>query len=129
MDILNPPDWPRPSGYSWGVCGTGRMVFVSGMIGTDAHGHMVSAELVPQIEQALKQTVAVLAQAQAKPEHIARMTWYVRNRGEYLSARPEIGQVYRRIIGMHYPAMSVVEVSALLDEGALVEIEVPAVVP
>jgi enamine deaminase RidA (YjgF/YER057c/UK114 family) len=105
------------------------MVFVSGMIGWDAHEKLVSEDLVAQVRQAFTNILAVLAEASAKAEHIARMTWYVVDKQEYLAASKEIGAVYREIIGRHYPAMTVVEVAALLEDHARVEIEVTAVVP
>jgi enamine deaminase RidA (YjgF/YER057c/UK114 family) len=129
MKILQPPHWVRPKGYSAGVVAQGRTVFVSGMIGWDAQEKLVSDDLVPQVRQALTNIVAVLAEARAKPEHIARMTWYVVDRKEYLRASKEIGVVYREIIGHHYPAMTVVQVVALLESRARVEIEVTAVIP
>ena len=105
------------------------MVFVSGLIGWDANEKFVSAYLVPQIRQALLNVVAVLSEAGAKPQHIARITWYVVDRKEYLRASKKIGVVYREIIGDHYPAMTLVQVSSLLERRARVEIEVTAVVP
>jgi enamine deaminase RidA (YjgF/YER057c/UK114 family) len=129
MEFLQPPEWARPKGYSAGVAAKGRMVFVSGMIGWDAQEKLVSEDLVPQVRQALINILAVLAEANAKPEHIARMTWYVVDKKEYLRASKELGAVYREIMGSHYPAMTVVQVVALLEDRARVEIEVTAVVP
>ncbi len=129
MKILQPPDWARPKGYSAGVVAQGRTVFVSGMIGWDAQEKLVSDDLVPQVRQALSNIVAVLAEARAKPEHITRMTWYVVDRKEYLRASKEIGAAYREIIGHHYPAMTVIQVVALLESRAHVEIEVTALIP
>lgn len=105
------------------------MVFVSGMIGWDAQEKIVSDDLVAQVRQALKNIVAVLAEGGAKPEHIVRITWYVVDKHEYLSAAREIGAIYREIVGRHYPAMTIVQVAALLEDAARVEIEVTAVVP
>jgi enamine deaminase RidA (YjgF/YER057c/UK114 family) len=129
MKFLQPSHWVRPKGYSAGVAAQGRTVFVSGMIGWDAQEKLVSDDLVAQVRQALTNILGVLAEAHAKPEHIARMTWYVVDRKEYLRASKEIGTVYREIIGRHYPAMTVVQVVALLEDHARVEIEVTAVVP
>jgi len=107
----------------------GRTVFVSGMIGWDAQGKFASMEFIGQVRQALKNIVEVLAEANARPEHIARMTWYVVDRREYTSAYKEIGSAYREIIGPHYPAMTAVQVAGLIEDLARVEIEVTAVVP
>jgi enamine deaminase RidA (YjgF/YER057c/UK114 family) len=129
MEILQPADWVRPKGYSNGIVATGRMVFVSGMIGWDAKEKVVSPEFAPQVRQALSNVVAVLAEADAKPEHITRLTWYLIDKHEYLGQANEIGSIYREIIGRHFPAMTVVQVSSLLEDDARVEIEVTAVVP
>ncbi|HXN65811.1 MAG TPA: RidA family protein [Candidatus Acidoferrales bacterium] len=129
MEILQPARWPRPRGYSNGVAANGRTVFVSGMIGWDEQGKLVSSDFAGQTRQTLKNIVAVLAEANAKPGHIVRMTWYVVDKREYLAAYKEIGAAYRELIGAHYPAMSAVQVSGLIEDGARVEIEVTAVVP
>lgn len=129
MEILQPPNWPRPRGYANGVVAKGRLVFVSGMVGWDAQEKLVSRELAGQVRQALKNVVEVLLQADARPEHIVRMTWYVVDKHEYLAAREEIGEIYRQLIGRHFPAMTAVQVAGLVEDGAHVEIEVTAVVP
>jgi enamine deaminase RidA (YjgF/YER057c/UK114 family) len=129
MQVLLPPGWPRPKGYANGVAASGRMVFVAGMIGWDAQGVFHSDDLVDQVQQALDHVVAVLAQAGAKPEHIVRMTWYVTDKREYLAASARIGQIFRQTIGSFSIAMTAVEVSALIEDRAKVEIEVTAVVP
>lgn len=129
MKILQPPSWARPKGFSNGVAAKGQMISVSGMVGWDADGKFVSNEFVGQARQALKNIVEVLAEANAKPEHITRMTWYVTDKREYLAASKELGAVYREIIGAHYPAMTAVEVAGLIEGQAKVEIEVTAVVP
>ena len=129
MQILQPPLWPRPKGYSNGIAATGRLVFVSGMTGWDTEERLVATDFLGQAIQALKNIVAVLAEANAKPEHIVRMTWYVVNREEYMAAAKPLGAAYRQIIGSHYPAMTAVEVTALMVERARVEIEVTAVAP
>jgi enamine deaminase RidA (YjgF/YER057c/UK114 family) len=129
MNILQPPGWPRPRGYSNGVAASGRMVFVSGMIGWDAQGVFHTDDFAGQTRQALRNIVEVLAEADAGPEHIVRMTWYVVDKAEYMAAYKEIGAAYRDIIGPHYPAMTAVEVKALIEDRARVEIEVTAVVP
>jgi enamine deaminase RidA (YjgF/YER057c/UK114 family) len=129
MKILQPPNWVRPRGYSNGVSATGRAVFVSGMVGWNAQEEFVAKDFAGQVRQALQNIVEVLRVAVARPEHIARMTWYVLDKKEYLAAAKDIGAAYREIIGRHYPAMTVVEVSGLLEPDARLEIEVTAVVP
>src|SRR6516164_2779753 len=115
MKILQPPAWVRPRGYSNGVSATGRAVFVSGMVGWNAQEEFVAKDFAGQVRQALQNIVEVLREGEARPEHIVRMTWYVRDRKEYLAAAKEVGTAYREIIGRHFPAMTVVEVSALLE--------------
>jgi enamine deaminase RidA (YjgF/YER057c/UK114 family) len=129
MEILQPPGWPRPRGYANGIAARGRLVFVSGMIGWNADGQFDSDDFTAQAGQALRNVVAVLREADARPEHIVRMTWYVVDRREYLAAGSALGAVYREIVGAHYPAMTAVEVRALIEDRARVEIEVTAVVP
>jgi len=129
IEILQPPGWPRPRGYSNGVAARGRQVFVSGMIGWNDQGEFEADGFADQARQALLNVVAVLREAGAGPQHIVRMTWYVVDRREYLAAARELGAAYREIIGAHYPAMTAVEVRALIEERARVEIEVTAVVP
>jgi enamine deaminase RidA (YjgF/YER057c/UK114 family) len=129
MRILQPPGWPRPRGYANGVAAEGRLVFVAGQIGWDASGTVVSDDLVRQFEKTLENTLAVLREAGAGPEHVARMTWYVTDRHEYRARARELGEVYRMRMGKHYPAMAVVEVRALIEDRAKVEIETTAVVP
>jgi enamine deaminase RidA (YjgF/YER057c/UK114 family) len=128
MRILQPPGWPRPRGYANGVAAEGRLVFVGGQIGWDASGTVVSDDLVRQFEKTLENTLAVLREAGAGPEHVARMTWYVTDRHEYLARARELGEIYRALMGKHYPAMSVVEVKGLIEDRAKVEIETTAVV-
>lgn len=129
MKFLQPPNWPRPKGYANGTAAKGRMVFVSGIVGWNEQEKFAARDFVGQARQALKNIVAILDQAQARPEHIARMTWYVLDKKQYLGSAKEIGAVYREIVGRHYPAMTVVEVSGLIETDALLEIEVTAVVP
>lgn len=129
MEILHPKSWRRPRGYANGVTARGRCIFVSGMIGWDASERLVSAEFSGQVRQALKNVVDVLAEGGAKPEHIVRMTWYFVDKQEYVAALKEVGAIYREVIGNHYPAMTAIEVKALMEDGARVEIEVTAVVP
>jgi enamine deaminase RidA (YjgF/YER057c/UK114 family) len=127
--ILQPPGWPRPRGYANGVSVKGRMVFVAGMIGWDAEGKFAPGGMAGQVRQALENVVAVLKEGGARPEHIVRMTWYVTNKHEYVAAYPEIGQAFRELIGSFNAVMSAIEVSALIEDDAKVEIEVTAVVP
>jgi enamine deaminase RidA (YjgF/YER057c/UK114 family) len=129
MKILQPPNWPRPRGYSNGVMARGQMVFVAGMVGWDAQGRFVSDDMAGQVRQALRNVRAVLDEAGALPEHIVRMTWYVTDRDEYVSAYPEIGAAFREWIGSFNAAMTAVEVAALIEPRAKVEIEVTAVIP
>ncbi len=127
--VLQPEEWMRPHGYANGIAARGRLVFVAGQIGWNAAQRFDHAELAPQVRAALQNIVRVLAEAGARPEHIVRLTWYVTSRDAYLRERPAIGAAYRAVIGKHFPAMTVVEVAALVDEGAKVEIEATAVVP
>ena len=129
MQILQPPDWPRPEGYSNGIAAQGRMVFIAGQIGWDKNNIIHSDSLVEQNRQALTNTIAVLGEANAGPEHVTRMTWYILDKQEYLSSVKDIGRVYREIMGRNYPAMAMVQVSALIEGRAKVEIETTAVVP
>ncbi len=129
MKHLQPANWKRPRGYSNGVAATGRFVFVSGMIGWDAQEKFVAQDFVGQVRQALQNVVLVLAEADAKPEHIVRMTWFVVDKNEYIRAYEQVGAVYREIIGRHYPAMTAVQVVGLIEDQARVEIDVTAVVP
>jgi enamine deaminase RidA (YjgF/YER057c/UK114 family) len=129
MKVLQPPHWPRPRGYANGVSARGSLVFVSGIVGWNDQGEFASRDFVAQVRQALLNIVEVLNQAKAKPEHIARMTWYVLDKNEYMASAKEMGAAYRQIIGQHYPAMTVVEVSGLVEADARVEIEVTAVIP
>lgn len=129
MRLVNPPGWPRPSGYSNGVVARGALVFVAGQIGWDAERRLVSGGLVAQTEQALRNIVAVLAEAGASARHVARLTWYVVDKHDYLARQGDVGRAYRAVFGDHYPAMTLVEVADLLEDGALVEIEATAVLP
>lgn len=129
MEILQPAGWKRPRGYANGVAAEGKLIFVSGQVGWDENERFKSGDFVDQVRQALKNTVSVLAEARARPEHITRMTWYITDRREYLEALREVGRVYREVIGAHYPAMTMVQVAALIEAGAKVEIETTAVIP
>jgi enamine deaminase RidA (YjgF/YER057c/UK114 family) len=129
MKALLPPGWPRPKGYSAGIVATGTLVFVSGQIGWDASETLVSDDLAAQVRQALANVVAIVAEAGGTPEHVARLTWYVTDRDEYVAQLAEIGAAYRETMGRHFPAMAVVEVSRLVEPRAKVEIEATAVIP
>ena len=126
---LLPPGWQRPRGYANGVAATGRMVFTAGVVGWDAQERFVAPDLAGQFRQILVNTLAILAEGGAGPEHIVRMTWYVTSRDEYLANLPAIGEAYRDLIGKNFPAMAVVEVIALVEAEARIEIETIAVVP
>jgi len=129
MKILQPAGWPQPRGYSNGVAARGRQVYVAGQVGWDEQRRFQTDDFAGQVRQALANVVAVLAEAGAKPEHITRMTWYVTSKREYLAAAKALGAAYREVMGRHYPAMTAIEVSALVEDRAKVEIEVTAVVP
>ena len=128
-EILHPASWKRTPGYSNGVAATGRMVFLAGQIGWDGDQQFVSDGLVGQTAQALRNIVDLLSEAGAGPEHIVRMTWYVTDRDDYLANQRQLGEVYRDVIGKHFPAMTLVQVVALVESRAKVEIEATAVVP
>ena len=129
MQVLNPKGWKQPKGYANGIVATGQQVFVAGQIGWNGQEQFETDDFAGQVRLALQNIVAVLAEGGARPEHIARMTWYVVDKKEYLAAARDIGRAYRDVIGAHYPAMTLVQVAALLENRAKVEIEVTAVVP
>ncbi len=129
MQVLLPPGWPRPKGYANGVTAVGRQVFIAGMIGWDSQGEFHSDDFAEQTRQALRNVVEVLREAGGKPEHIVRMTWYVTDKHEYLAAGREVGKAFREIIGSFNAAMTAVQVSALIEDRAKVEIECTAVIP
>ena len=125
--VLQPPGWPRPAGYANGIKARGDFVFVGGMVGWDEQGRFPQG-FVAQARQALMNIAAVLREGGAEPQHLVRMTWYVRDMDEYLAARDALGAAYREVMGAHYPAMALVEVSRLAEPAALLEIEATAVV-
>lgn len=129
MKTLLPEGWPRPKGYANGVEAEGRLVFVAGQIGWTPDGKFEARDFAGQFAQTLDNTLAVLREAGADPEHVARMTWYITNKRAYLAAAAEIGAIWREKMGRNYPAMAVVEVKALIEDAALIEIETTAVVP
>jgi enamine deaminase RidA (YjgF/YER057c/UK114 family) len=129
MKVLQPAGWRRPKGYSNGISATGRMIFTAGVIGWDENESFPDYRLDGQFAQALRNTLAILAEDGAGPEHVVRMTCYITDRGEYLSQRDEIGVAWRELMGPHYPAMALVVVDELVEGAAKVEIETTAVVP
>src|SRR5215475_9916748 len=129
FEILKPAAWPRPSGYSNGIAAVGRQIFVAGQVGWNESCRFTSERLADQVRQALRNICAVLSEAKAGPEHIVRLTWYITSRDEYLSDLENIGAAYREVMGKNFPVMSVVQVVALMEAEAKVEIEATAVVP
>lgn len=129
MQVLLPPGWVRPKGYANGVTASGRHVFIAGMIGWDGNGVFHSDDFAAQAAQALRNVVEVLREAGGRPEHIVRMTWYVTDRREYLAAGREVGRAFKEIIGCYHAAMTAVQVTALMEDRAKVEIECTAVIP
>lgn len=128
-NILQPQGWPRPKGYSHGMAAYGRQLFISGQVGWDLDGRFHSTRLADQVRQALLNIVAILADAGAMPAHVVRLTWFITSRDEYYDQVTDIGAAYRLVMGKHYPAMSVVQVAALMEKDAKVEIEATAVLP
>ena len=126
---LHPATWKRASGYSNGVMARGRMIFTGGLVGWDADQVFRTDDFAGQVRQVLENIVAVLAEGGAGPQHLMRLTWYVTDKHEYLGALREVGAAYRDVIGRHYPAMALVQVVALVEDRAKVEIEATAVVP
>jgi len=129
MRVLQPPGWAKPKGYANGIAAKGTLVFVAGQVGWSADAQWQTDDFGAQFAQALRNVVAVAAEAGAKPEHIVRLTWYITSKREYLAALKAIGAAYREIMGRHYPTMAVVEVTALVEDRAKIEIEATAVVP
>lgn len=129
MQVILPTGWPRPKGYANGVIAEGKMLFIAGMVGWDAQGEFHSDDFAAQARQALENVVAVLREAGGRPEHIVRMTWYVTDKREYIAAVRAVGAAFRELIGSYNAAMTAVEVKALLEDRAKVEIEATAVLP
>jgi enamine deaminase RidA (YjgF/YER057c/UK114 family) len=129
MRQLHPQGWAPPKGFANGIAANGRFIFVAGQVGWNAQQQFESNDFVAQLEQALRNTLAVLAEADARAEHIVRLNWYVTSKQEYLARRAEVGRAYRRVMGRHFPAMTLVQVVALVEDRAKVEIEATAVVP
>lgn len=128
-EILHPAGWARARGYANGVAATGRLVFTGGLLGWTADQAWERDDFAGQAAQALRNVVAVLACAGAEPSHLVRLTWYVTDKREYLAALPALGEAYREVVGRHYPAMALVQVAALVEDRARVEIEATAVIP
>jgi enamine deaminase RidA (YjgF/YER057c/UK114 family) len=126
---LLPPGWPRPKGYANGIAAKGHFVFTAGVVGWDEQGVFAGPDMATQVRKTLENIVAILAEAGAKPEHVVRLTWYVTSRAEYHEQLAQIGQAYRDVMGRAYPAMAVIEISALMESAAKVEIEATAVIP
>jgi enamine deaminase RidA (YjgF/YER057c/UK114 family) len=129
LEILQPAPWPRPKGFSHGIAARGRTLFIAGQVGWNSDGRFVSDALADQVKLALENILTILAEAGAGPEHVTRMVWYVTSREEYYAQIKDIGANYRAVMGKHFPAMSVVQVVALMEPAAKVEIEATGVVP
>jgi len=129
MRILQPPDWAPPKGYANGIAARGTTIFVGGQIGWNGQQQFESDDFVTQARQALRNVLAIMAEAGAGPEHITRMTWYVTDKHEYVASYRALGAAYREVVGRHFPAMTAVQVAALIEDRAKVEIEATAVVP
>ena len=129
MQILQPPGWARAKGFSNGIAASGKLVFIAGQVGWTGEGEWKARDFAGQFRQALANILEVLAQANGKPEHIVRLTWYVLDKREYLGSLKAVGQAYRELMGRHYPTMAVVQVSGLVEDEARLEIEATAVVP
>ena len=129
MKILQPPGWARAKGFSNGIAASGRLVFIAGQIGWTGDCKWQARDFAGQFRQAIKNILAVLAEANGKPEHIVRLTWYVIDKQEYLNSLKDVGGAYRELMGKHYPTMAVVQVSGLVENEARLEIEATAVVP
>ena len=128
-EILHPKNWAKAKGYANGIAASGKLIFCGGLIGWNADQKFETVDFVEQVEQTLKNIVAVLTEAGAKPEHLVRLTWFVTSKSDYLAQLKDVGRVYREVIGRHYPAMTMVQVVALIEDQAKVEIEATAVIP
>jgi enamine deaminase RidA (YjgF/YER057c/UK114 family) len=128
-ETINPDGWPRPSGYANGIVAEGRILAISGQIGWNEKGELVAQDFLEQARQALRNVVAVVRAAGGSPDHLVRLTWYITDKNEYRETLRQLGASYKEIVGEHYPAMALVQVAALLEEGAKVEIEATAVLP
>ena len=129
FEFLHPAHWKKAKGFANGIAAEGRTVFLAGQVGWNAQQHFDSTDFVAQVRQALENIVALMAEAGGKPEHITRLTWYVTSKQEYLARLPDLGAAYRSVMGKHFPTMTLVQVVALVEDQAKVEIEATAVVP
>ena len=129
MQILQPPGWAKPKGFSNGIACTGKLVFVAGQVGWTGEGKWEARDFAGQFRQTLKNIIEILKEANAKPEHIVRLTWYVLDKKEYLDSLRQVGLAYRELMGRHYPTMAVVQVGGLIESEARLEIEATAVIP
>ena len=129
MNILQPPGWARAKGFSNGIAASGKLIFIAGQVGWTGEGEWKARDFAGQFRQALANILEVLAQANGKPEHIVRLTWYVLDKREYLDSLKAVGNAYRELMGKHYPTMAVVQVSGLVEDEARLEIEATAVLP
>jgi len=129
IQILQPPGWARPKGFSNGIAAAGKLVFIAGQVGFNSRGVLEDKTFAGQFRQTLENILAVLAEAGGRPEHLVRLTWYVIDKQEYLGALREVGAAYRELIGRHFPVMAVVQVGGLVEPGARLEIEATAVLP
>jgi enamine deaminase RidA (YjgF/YER057c/UK114 family) len=129
FEFLQPANWAKPKGFANGIVANGRTVFLAGQIGWNAEQHFDSTNFVAQVRQALENIVTLVAEAGGKPEHITRLTWYVTSKQEYLASLSDLGAAYRAVMGKHFPVMTLVQVVALVEDQAKVEIEATAVVP
>jgi enamine deaminase RidA (YjgF/YER057c/UK114 family) len=129
MQVLQPPGWARPKGFSNGIAAQGKLVFIAGQVGWTPHGEWRDRSFGGQFRQALQNVLDVLREADGGPEHIVRLTWYVIDKQEYLASLKDVGTAYRELMGRHYPAMAVVQVSGLVEDEARLEIEATAVIP
>jgi enamine deaminase RidA (YjgF/YER057c/UK114 family) len=129
LQVLQPPGWARPKGFSNGIAAEGKLVFIAGQVGWTGQGEWRERSFAGQFRQALQNILEVLGEAKGRPEHIVRLTWYVLDKHEYLSSLKEVGAAYRELMGRHYPTMAVVQVSGLVEDQARLEIEAMAVIP
>jgi enamine deaminase RidA (YjgF/YER057c/UK114 family) len=129
MQILQPPGWAKPKGFSNGIAASGKLVFIAGQVGLTGEGKWEARDFAGQFRQALKNIIEILKEGNAKPEHIVRLTWYVLDKKEYLASLREVGLAYRELMGRHYPTMAVVQVTGLVEDEARLEIEATAVIP
>ena len=129
FEFLHPDNWVAAKGYTNGIAAEGRQVFVAGQVGWNAYAEFESDDFVAQVEQALSNVMQILVKAGGKPNHLVRLNWYLTDKAEYVARQKEVGEVYRRVIGRHFPAMTLLIVTGLLEAGAKVEIEATAVIP